>query len=144
MRFQNISRAAVVISNEESVFTQVGFENAVAVNTPVFAQFRESGKTVPGRGANYLVKSFAHGLIVPALGQMGHYETRIDAVASSAKPKWNRAIRQLPATKDWVSVKTLGAKGDGRLAMTWRDGDVDCSPAPFLRAVDFCPARSTR
>jgi len=73
VRFQNISRAAVVISNEESVFTQVGFENAVAVNVPVFAQFRESGKTVPGRGANYLVKSFSHGLTIPALGQMGHY-----------------------------------------------------------------------
>jgi hypothetical protein len=50
VRFENVSKAGVVISNEASVYTQVGFENAVAVNTPVFARFRDSGKTVPGRG----------------------------------------------------------------------------------------------
>jgi hypothetical protein len=41
----------VVISAEDNVFTQVGFENAVASNTPVFARFRDSGKTVAGKGA---------------------------------------------------------------------------------------------
>jgi hypothetical protein len=45
VRFENVSKAGVVISNERSVYTQVGFENAVATNTPVFARFRDSGKT---------------------------------------------------------------------------------------------------
>ncbi|MGI4881408.1 MAG: glycosyl hydrolase family 28-related protein, partial [Janthinobacterium lividum] len=36
VRFDNVSRAAVVISSEQSPFTQIGFDNAVAHNTPVF------------------------------------------------------------------------------------------------------------
>jgi hypothetical protein len=113
VNFKNVSRAAVVISNEDSAYTQVGFENATAANVPVFARFRDSGKVIQGRGARYLVKSFSHGLVVPALGQMGHFETRMDATAASAKPRTERAIRQVPAVSEWVSVKTLGAKGDG-------------------------------
>jgi len=113
VRFENISQAAVVISNEESAYTQVGFENATALNVPVFARFRDSGKTIPAQGAKYLVKSFSHGLLLPAVGQMGHFETRMDAIASVAKPQQARAIRPLPLVRDWVSVKTLGAKGDG-------------------------------
>jgi hypothetical protein len=50
VRFENVSKAGVVISNEASVYTQVGFENAVATNTPVFARFRDSGKTTVGKG----------------------------------------------------------------------------------------------
>jgi polygalacturonase len=113
VNFKNVSRAAVVISNEDSAYTQVGFENAAAANVPVFARFRDSGKVIQGRGASYLVKSFNHGLVVPALGQMGHFETRMDATAASAKPRTERAIRQLPPVSEWVSVKALGAKGDG-------------------------------
>ena len=37
-RFENIAKAAVVVSNEKSVYTQIGFENAIAANTPVFAK----------------------------------------------------------------------------------------------------------
>ena len=40
------AKAAVIISNENNVYTQIGFENAVAASTPVFARFRESGKTL--------------------------------------------------------------------------------------------------
>jgi hypothetical protein len=113
VQFRNISSAAVVISNEDSAYTQVGFENATASNVPVFARFRDSGKTIPARGAKYLVKSFNHGLLLPAVGQMGHFETRMDAIASAAKPRQERAIRPLPRVGEWVSVKSLGAKGDG-------------------------------
>ena len=45
-RFENVAKAAVVISNEKNPYTQIGFENAVAARTPVFARFRESGKTL--------------------------------------------------------------------------------------------------
>lgn len=68
VRFENVSRAAVVISNENRVFTQVGFDNALAADTPVFARFRDSGRTVPGKGRAYRVAAFGYGLTVPALG----------------------------------------------------------------------------
>src|SRR3954471_20119385 len=50
-RFENVSKAAIVVSNEKSVYTQIGFENAIASATPVFARFRESGKTLGANGA---------------------------------------------------------------------------------------------
>jgi hypothetical protein len=111
VRFENVSKAAVVISNENNVYTQVGFENAVAANTPVFARFR--GKTEPGRGRAYRVSSFTHGLTLPGLGQMGAYKTDMRAETLSALPA-RRARRSapLPATSEWVNVRTLGAKGD--------------------------------
>jgi hypothetical protein len=113
VRFENVSKAGVVISNEDNVYTQVGFENAVAVDTPVFARFRDSGKTVPGEGRAYGVAAFTHGLTLPGLGQMGRYETRMTATAIAAPPKpLAPAIRALPATAEWVNVRTLGAKGD--------------------------------
>ena len=57
-RFENISGAVVIIGNERSLLTEVGFENAVLKDTPIFAQFRESGEKVSGKGAVYRVGSF--------------------------------------------------------------------------------------
>ncbi|WP_269714914.1 glycosyl hydrolase family 28-related protein [Caulobacter sp. NIBR2454] len=113
VRFENVSKAGVIISNERNVYTQVGFENAVAINTPVFARMRDSGKTVPGKGRTYRVAAFNHGLVVPALGQMGEYRTIFQAEALTSTPAPRApAIRSLPATSDWTNVRTLGAKGD--------------------------------
>uniref|UniRef100_B0T6Y4 SMP-30/Gluconolaconase/LRE domain protein n=1 Tax=Caulobacter sp. (strain K31) TaxID=366602 RepID=B0T6Y4_CAUSK len=114
VRFENVSKAAVVISAEDNVFTQVGFENAVASNTPVFARFRDSGKTVAGKGRAYRVASFTYGLTLPGLGQMGEYKTQADittlpGLSKAAAP----AIRPLPPVSAWTNVKTLGVKGDG-------------------------------
>jgi sugar lactone lactonase YvrE len=113
VRFENVSKAGVVISNENNVYTQVGFENAVASNTPVFARFRDSGRSEPGRGRAYRVSSFTYGLTLPALGQMGEYKTEMKAEAVPGLPALRApAIRALPPTSDWVNVRGLGAKGD--------------------------------
>ena len=114
VRFENVSKAAVVISNEDTVFTQVGFENAVASNTPVFARFRDSGKTVVGKGRHYRVASFTYGLTLPGQGQMGEYKTQAEITALPASPAvMAPAIRPLPPVSAWTNVKTLGVKGDG-------------------------------
>ena len=113
LRFENVSKAGVVISNERNVYTQVGFQNVVAANMPVFARFRESGRTVAGKGASYKVSAFTHGLTLPGVGRMGEYRTNYEAAAIPALPAPSTpAIRPLPPVSDWVSVKTLGAKGD--------------------------------
>ncbi|MGR4866109.1 glycosyl hydrolase family 28-related protein [Caulobacter sp. LARHSG274] len=114
VRFENVSKAAVVISNEDNVFTQMGFDNAVASNTPVFARFRDSGKTVPGKGRDYRVASFTYGLTLPGQGQIGVYETKADITALPRPPAAGApAIRPLPPVSGWTNVKTLGVKGDG-------------------------------
>jgi len=113
VRFEDVSKAAVVISNENNVYTQVGFENAVAANTPVFARFRDSGRTEPGRGRAYRVAAFNYGLTLPGLGRMGEYRTTMQAEAIPALPARRApAIRALPVISDWVNVRSLGAKGD--------------------------------
>ncbi|UAL12583.1 glycosyl hydrolase family 28-related protein [Caulobacter segnis] len=113
VRFENVSKAGVVISNERNVYTQIGFENALAANTPVFARFRDSGKTTPGQGRTYQVAAFNHGLTLPGLGQMGEYKTTVKAEALAALPKArDPAIRALPPTSEWTNVRALGAKGD--------------------------------
>ena len=55
-RFENISRAAVIIGNEKSHLNEIGFENAVAKDVPAFALFRESGRKVAGKGPVYACK----------------------------------------------------------------------------------------
>jgi sugar lactone lactonase YvrE len=115
VRFERVSRAGVVISNENTVFTQVGFENALAVDSPVFARFRDSGRTVEGAGAAYRVASFSYGLAVPELGQMGDYATEADIQPLPAMPAQREpAIRALPEMGEWVDVRSLGVAGDGQ------------------------------
>src|SRR5690606_20502984 len=62
LRFENVRDAAVIVSNEENVYTQVNFQHVVASNTPTFARFRDSGRRVPGAGAVYRVDEFGYGL----------------------------------------------------------------------------------
>jgi hypothetical protein len=113
VRFENVSQAGVVISNENSVLTQIGFANALASNTPVFARFRDSGRTVAGRGKSYRVAEFTYGLTVAGLNQPGTYQTRMTATAVAGLPKRREpAIRALPLVSAWVDVRTLGVKGD--------------------------------
>lgn len=114
VRFERVSQAGVVISNENNVFTQVGFDNAVAIDSPVFARFRDSGKAVAGRGRAYRVAAFSYGLKVPELGAMGKYDLQaeVQPLASLPAPR-DPAVRALPPISAWVNVRTLGVKGDG-------------------------------
>jgi hypothetical protein len=115
VRFEGVRQAAVVISNENSVYTQLGFDNALASDTPVFARFRDSGRTVVGKGQNYRVAAFSYGLAVPGLGQLGQFETTADLVALSTLPAPRpAAIRALPPVAQWVNAHDVGVVGDGK------------------------------
>ena len=113
-RFENISGPAVIISNERSPLTEIGFENAVLQTVPVFALFRESGKKISGKGPIYRIKNFNYGLIVPADGPMGAIGMRYRATPLSTLPaQLPPAIPALPPTEDWVNVRSLAVAGDG-------------------------------
>ena len=114
-RFENVSGAAVVISNEKNPLNEIGFENAVLKNVPVFALFRESGKKVAGKGPIYRVASFNHGLILAGEGRTGSIGTLYSAAPLTSMPApMAAAIPALPATTDWVNVHSLGVVGDGK------------------------------
>ena len=115
VRFENVRQAAVVVSNENNVYTQIGFENALAGGTPVFVRFRDSGHTINGKGHAYRVSSFSYGLAVPGLGQLGHIDTSADIEAIKALPaQRSPAIRALPPVAEWANAHDLGVVGDGQ------------------------------
>ena len=99
-RFENIARPAVIISNEKSPLTEIGFENAVLKDVPTFARFRESGKKVAGKGAIYQVKNFNYGLIVPGEGMTGQHRNALRRCSADAMPApLPPAIPALPPTE---------------------------------------------
>jgi len=113
-RFEDVSRAAVVISNEKNATTQIAFENAACANVPVFARFRESGGSRPAPSAIYRVDHFEHGLVVAGPGEMGRIDTQYAATPLPAPPPpLPPAIPPLPPAERWINVRTLGVKGDG-------------------------------
>ncbi len=113
-RFQQVSHAAVIISDENSPLEEISFDNDVAQDTPTLALLRASGKKVAGKGAIYRVNDFNYGLIIPEEGESGHMGMLYNVVALSSMPApMPPAIRPLPPTTDWTSVLTLGIKGDG-------------------------------
>jgi hypothetical protein len=115
VRFENVSKAAVIISNEDNVYTQVGFDNALLRNVPTFARFRDTGKTIAGSGPVYQVSEFNYGLMLPGLGQTGKFATNIKAAAIKAMPAAPAPVmRTLPSTKQWANVRSYGAVGDGQ------------------------------
>lgn len=127
VRFENVSNAGVLISEENNVFTQVGFADAVAVNTPTFARFRDSGKTVAGSGARYQVKDFSYGLKLAGLGTIGDYATDVEMAPLGRTPARPAAkIRALPPVSQWTNVRDLGVKGD----------DTTDDTAALQRAID--------
>ncbi len=113
-RFENLSGPMVIISNENSPLTEIGFQNAVLSNVRTFAMLRESGKKIAGKGSAYRVSEFSYGLIIPSEGAMGETGVRYNAVTLSSLPaSTSKAIRDLPSSGEWVNVHTLGVKGDG-------------------------------
>lgn len=115
VRFERVKRAGIVISNENNLYTEIGFDNALASDTPVFARFRDSGRTVAGKGRVYRVKSFSHGIIIPAVGQMGHIATKVDMTPLAAMPAADApAVRSLPPVSEWANARDLGVVGDGK------------------------------
>jgi len=113
VRLENVSKAGVIISNENNVYTQVGFERVSARNVPVWARFRDSGKQLAGTGRNYQVTEFNHGLKLDKLGEPGQFDTNYRTAALPAQSRSERVMRALPPTSEWASVRRFGAKGDG-------------------------------
>jgi hypothetical protein len=149
VRFENVAKAGVIISNEGSAYTQIGFENAVADATPTFARFRDSGKAIAGPATRYRVNSFTHGLTVPALGATGRFETRINAAPLSAGVRRrDPAIRSLPPVAAWTNVRTLGVRGDdatddtAAIQRAIDSGRVLYFPAGFYRVTDTLRLRA--
>jgi sugar lactone lactonase YvrE len=113
-RFENISEPAITISNENNPRTEINLEDIQCHRVPVFAVLRDSGKQATGPAQDYIVKTYAHGLVIPAAGLAGEIRTTFDAPPTSAQPaSGSNIIRALPPMDSWINLRSLGAKGDG-------------------------------
>ncbi len=113
-RFDDISGAAIVFGRENNPRTEINLEDIACRHVQVFAQMRESGKTIDGPGENYVVKQFSHGLTLASAADWGSIATKFDAQAvAELPPPGEDAIRALPPMETWVNLQTLGVKGDG-------------------------------
>ena len=114
-RFENIANAAIVIDKEWNPTTQVGVADAICSNVPVFARYREGGRTRTGPATAYRVTRFHHGLFVRGTDSTGAIESDYVAEPLQRLPAaLPPAIRPLPPTDQWVNVRALGMKGDGQ------------------------------
>ena len=113
-RMEDISGPAVIISNEYNAHNEINMENVVCSHVPVFAQYRESGKSVAGPAEMYAVKTFSHGLHYDDLGATGAIQDVYETAPLSALPSPVPSdILSLPPMETWVNIRTLGARGDG-------------------------------
>jgi sugar lactone lactonase YvrE len=113
-RMENIAGPAVMISAETSVRTEINMENVVCRDVPVFASFRESGKTMPAPAAMYEVKVFSHGLHYADMGAVPEMKDIFEFTSLKAMPEPVKSdLPDLPARNTWVNLRSLGAKGDG-------------------------------
>jgi len=114
-RFENITGPALVIGNEHNARTQINLQNIACKEVPILASFRESGKTMPGLGAAYLVEKLSHGLLLSGLGVNRQIKTTASADEVSALPAPVASdLPDLPDPETWVNVRTLGVMGDGQ------------------------------
>ena len=113
-RFENISGAAIVISDEYNSRPQYNLKNIVCINVPVFAEFRGSKKQVKSSDKIYRVIDFCHGLQIEDLGFSPEVKTSYDIKPLGNVPVLPESdIPGLPTEKKWVNLVSLGAMGDG-------------------------------
>jgi hypothetical protein len=113
-RFEDVSGPALVVSDERNPRTQVNLRNVVCERVPLLVRFRDSGKEIAGPGPRYAVKDFSHGLEVAELGALPAIGTTLEAEPlASLPPPVPSDVPPLPAQETWVSLRKLGAVGDG-------------------------------
>ena len=113
-RFENISGPAIVISNEKNSQTQINMEDVVCDRVATFVRYQESGRTVAGPAARYVVKIFSYGLSYADLGARSETKQVFDAAPLTVLPApVTSDLPDLPSRETWVNIRTLGARGDG-------------------------------
>ncbi len=117
--FRNVRGPAITISNENNARTEINVRDVRCSEVPVFATFRESGRTLRGPARDYRVATLSHGLTLKDLHDEGSIKTTFDAGAVTASPAAARLppapiLREPSPSEPWANLRDLGAIGDGK------------------------------
>ena len=114
--FEDVKQTGILISDEGNAANQISLRNVICRNVPVLAYYRKSQTQTEGKGLNYRVKTFLHGVCIESMGALGEVRTIADLEPLGAKETAlpENDIPTLPDVKDWVNIRDLGAKGDGQ------------------------------
>jgi sugar lactone lactonase YvrE len=113
-RFEDVTGPAIEVSNEGNAHMQVNIRNLSCRNVQVLVHYPELNTNTFAPSPIYTVKRFIYGLQMDDLDSEARMNTIYETEALKVMPA--RAISDIPALpemKDWVNLKTLGAKGDG-------------------------------
>jgi sugar lactone lactonase YvrE len=112
--FEDISGPAIVMSRSGNARTQVGIENVACRNVPDLALLRETGVKFAGASSQYIIDRFTHGLHLGGENSPREMRTTLNARRVDELPEPIASdIPSLPASDEWVNVRTLGVIGDG-------------------------------
>ena len=112
--FENISKAGIIVSVENSAFSQLNLMNLHCKNVPTLVHYLQSGKKEEVKEQLYQVKDYTYGLVLKDLVTPSQFAKIKDIVPLSRfTPATVKDIPQLPDMKTWVNIRDLGAKGDG-------------------------------
>ncbi len=112
--FENVSKAAIIVSTEENSFSQLNLLDVYCKNVPLLVQYLQSGKKVEVKDKQYRVKDFTYGLVMDDMRSPSVYKT-ISEIEPLVKFPVRPAndVPALPLMDTWVNIRDLGAKGDG-------------------------------
>ncbi len=122
-RFEQVSKAAILVGNYSDPLTQINMESVHCAKVPLFLAFRDTGtpenlRQFPAKAPLYIVKRFAHGLHRENFGVNGKSPQITTAILAepldSFGPLPAKDFPDLPERKSWVNIAALGAKGDGK------------------------------
>jgi hypothetical protein len=114
--FENVSKAAVVVSVEDNTFSQLNMLNVYCKDVPVLVHYALSGKKreAPAKQRLYQVKDYLYGLASDDMTGPSRFREVADIVPLAAfNPPAANDVPPLPSMETWVNIRDLGAKGDG-------------------------------
>jgi sugar lactone lactonase YvrE len=113
-RFEDVTGPAIEVSNEGNAHMQVNIRNLSCKNVQILVHYPELNTNTTAPSQIYSVKRFIYGLQMDDIDSEAKINTTYETETLKTMPLPSISdIPQLPEMKDWVNLKTLGAKGDG-------------------------------
>lgn len=113
--FENIDKTGLLFTTTGNAANQINLINIQCKNVPVFAQNHIGEQKIHAEGKTYNVKRFLCGLNMDSLSSEPQTVNRIQLEKTKRiEPFQTAGMPQLPPVEQWVNIRDLGAKGDGK------------------------------